>query len=244
MKKILNYIPFYKEENVELYLGDSIELLGKMKSNSIDMIFADPPYFLSNGGISCHSGKQVLVDKGDWDKGLSFNEKNSFNRKWIRRCYRVLKDNGTLWISGTLHNIYSIGYYLEKEGFKILNNITWEKTNPPPNLACRCFTHSTETILWAKKDLKNAKHTYNYLLMKEMNNGKQMKDVWKGSVTSKKEKEYDRTTISTEYSRRNTERRPMGTRTMRHLQRASTRTAHETNTYPKHQIQINICEEP
>ena len=190
MNRILSNIPFYKEENVELYLGDSIELLSKMKSNSIDMIFADPPYFLSNGGISCHSGKQVLVDKGDWDKGLSYNEKNSFTRKWIRRCYRVLKDNGTLWISGTLHNIYSIGYYLEKEGFKILNNITWEKTNPPPNLACRCFTHSTETILWAKKDLKNAKHTYNYLLMKEMNNGKQMKDVWKGSVTSKKEKEY------------------------------------------------------
>ena len=96
----------------------------------------------------------VSVNKGEWDRTLSIKEKHKFNKKWIKECYRVLKDNGTIWISGTLHNIYSIGMALEEEGFKIINNITWQKTNPPPNLSCKTFTHSTETILWARKDLK------------------------------------------------------------------------------------------
>ena len=107
----------------------------------------------------------VSVNKGFWDKYLSVKEKHEFNKKWIKECYRVLKDNGTIWISGTLHNIYSIGMALEEEGFKIINNITWQKTNPPPNLACKTFTHSTETILWARKDLKKCKYTFNYDLM-------------------------------------------------------------------------------
>jgi site-specific DNA-methyltransferase (adenine-specific) len=179
---------FYEEENVRLLLGDSFMLLSKMKKGSVDCIFADPPYFLSNDGISVSGGKQVSVNKADWDKGLSVKEKHQFNRKWIRKCKRVLSDNGTIWISGTMHNIYSVGLALEQEGFKIINNITWKKLNPPPNLACRCFTHSTETIIWAKKNLKNTKHVFNYELMKELNGGKQMKDVWEGSLTSKKEK--------------------------------------------------------
>ena len=87
-----------------------------------------------------------------------------------------------------MHNIYSVGYALEQEEFKIINNITWEKLNPPPNLTCRCFTHSTETVIWAKKNDKNAKHMFNYELMKELNDGKQMKDVWRGPLTSQKEK--------------------------------------------------------
>lgn len=152
------------------------------------MIFADPPYFLSNDGITCKSGKMVSVNKGSWDEISNVNEKHKFNRKWIRLCKRVLKPNGSIWISGTLHNIYSIGMALEQEGFKIINNITWQKTNPPPNLACRCFTHSTETILWAQKDDKKAKHYFNYDLMKELNSGKQMKDVWTGSLTKRSEK--------------------------------------------------------
>ena len=179
---------YYEDESIRLLNGDTFKLLKKIKEKSIDCIFADPPYFLSNNGISVSSGKQVSVNKADWDKGLSVQEKNKFNRKWIKLCKRILKDNGTIWISGTMHNIYSVGTALELEGFKIINNITWEKTNPPPNLACRCFTHSTETVLWAKKDLKKAKHIFNYSLMKEINGGKQMKDVWRGSLTSKKEK--------------------------------------------------------
>ncbi|WP_423740971.1 DNA-methyltransferase, partial [Enterococcus cecorum] len=145
------------DENSVLVQGDSFHLLSQMKEKSIDMIFADPPYFLSNDGITCKGGKMVSVNKGDWDKINSFEDKHEFNRQWIRLCKAVLKDSGTIWISGTLHNIYSIGMALEQEGFKIINNITWQKTNPPPNLSCRAFTHSTETILWAKKDIRKAK---------------------------------------------------------------------------------------
>ncbi len=130
----------------------------------------------------------VTVNKGEWDSSDSLKYKHRFNKKWIKECYRILKDNGTIWISGTLHNIYSIGMALEEEGFKIINNIIWQKTNPPPNLACKTFTHSTETILWARKDIKKCKYNFNYELMKEMNNGKQMKDVWITSLTKPSEK--------------------------------------------------------
>ena len=182
--------PYYHSpnSNFTLYQGDSIEVLHHI-NKQFDMIFADPPYFLSTGnGKVSMNGRFIKFDKGDWDKSSSFQEKYNFNRKWIKECYRVLKDNGTMWISGTLHNIYVIGFVLEKEGFKILNNITWKKTNPPPNISCKCFTHSTETILWCKKDLKKSRYTFNYSLMREINGGKQMKDVWESSLTPPKEK--------------------------------------------------------
>ena len=186
-------MPFYfKASDSLLVLGDSFKVLAKMQSESVDMIFADPPYFLSNNGITCQGGKMVSVNKGTWDKlsvhTTGIEEKHKFNRKWIRLCKRVLRPNGTIWISGTLHNIYSVGMALEQEGYKIINNITWQKTNPPPNLACRCFTHSTETILWAKKDEKKCRHFFSYQKMKEENGGKQMKDVWTGALTKSSEK--------------------------------------------------------
>lgn len=189
MKPIVERLPqpYYEDEDAVLVQGDTLELLPLMPDDCIDMIFADPPYFLSNGGISCQGGKQVSVDKGDWDKGLSIEDKHEFNRTWIRECKRILKPTGTIWISGTLHNIYSIGMALEQEGYKILNNITWEKRNPPPNLSCRYFTHSTETVLWARPHQKKG-HYFNYELMKSLNGGKQMKDVWTGSLTPQKEK--------------------------------------------------------
>lgn len=179
---------YYNKRNFKLIKGDSLEVLKTIKPKSIDMIFADPPYFLSGDGISCSGGKMVSVNKGKWDKKISLQEKHEFNKEWIRLCKRVLTDNGTIWISGTLHNIYSIGMALEEEGFKILNNITWKKLNPPPNLSCRYFVHSTETIIWARKDLKNAHHKFNYTLMRKMNGGKQMKDVWETSLTKPSEK--------------------------------------------------------
>ena len=179
---------YYESENFKLVQGDSLKVLKKLEPKSIDMIFADPPYFLSNDGISCNGGKMVSVNKGEWDKSIGIKEKHKFNRKWIKLCYEVLKDNGTIWISGTMHNIYSIGMALEQEGFKIINNITWKKLNPPPNISCRAFVHSTETIIWAKKDIKKAKHKFNYSLMRELNNGKQMKDVWETSLTKPSEK--------------------------------------------------------
>lgn len=190
MKKLLKgqITPYFETETEQLFLGDCFELLKKVQPESIDLIFADPPYFLSNNGITCQNGKMVSVNKAKWDEGKDLKEKHNFNRKWIRWCKKALTPSGTIWISGTFHNIYSIGMALEQEGFKILNNITWQKTNPPPNLGCRCFTHSTETILWAKKKHKKAKQTFNYALMKEINGGKQMKDVWTGSLTKPSEK--------------------------------------------------------
>ena len=179
---------YFENENFKLINNDTFKALQKFEDKIFDMIFADPPYFLSDNGITCSGGKMVSVNKGKWDKTLSVKEKHEFNKKWIKECYRVLKDDGTIWISGTLHNIYSIGMALEEDGFKIINNITWQKTNPPPNIACKTFTHSTETILWAKKDLKKSKYTFNYSLMKELNDNKQMKDVWTTSLTKPSEK--------------------------------------------------------
>ena len=164
-----------------LYHGNCLELLdaiaAKYPEGRFDCIFADPPYFLSNGGISCHAGRMVKVDKGDWDKSRGPELNHEFNLEWLRRCQRVLKPNGTLWVSGTHHVIFSIGYAMQQLGLKILNDISWEKPNPPPNLSCRYFTHSTETVLWAAKSEKS-KHLFNYQEMKSVT-GKQMKTVWR-----------------------------------------------------------------
>lgn len=170
--------PFFKSESHDFNLlnGDTFELLPQFKFY-FDMIFADPPYFLSNGGISIQSGEVVSVNKGDWDKGLSPEAMNDFNLRWISLCRDKLKDNGTIWISGTYHNIFSVANALTQLGFKILNVVTWAKTNPPPNVSCRYFTYSTEFIIWARKKEKVA-HYYNYELMKRINGDKQMRDVW------------------------------------------------------------------
>jgi site-specific DNA-methyltransferase (adenine-specific) len=173
----------FKSESpfIRLYHGNCLELLdaiaAKHPEGRFDAIFADPPYFLSNGGITCHGGRMVKVDKGDWDKSHGPEVNHEFNLEWLRRCQRVLKPNGTIWVSGTHHVIFSIGYAMQQLGFKILNDIAWEKPNPPPNLSCRYFTHSTETILWAAKN-ENSKHVFNYQEMRKVT-GKQMKTVWR-----------------------------------------------------------------
>jgi site-specific DNA-methyltransferase (adenine-specific) len=142
------------------------------------MVFADPPYFLSNDGLSIQSGQIVSVNKGKWDKSEGFGYINDFNRKWLTLARDKMKEDGTIWISGTMHNIFSVGQILNELGFKILNVVTWEKTNPPPNFSCRYFTYSTEQIIWARKSEK-VPHYFNYELMKQLNGDKQMKDVWK-----------------------------------------------------------------
>jgi site-specific DNA-methyltransferase (adenine-specific) len=163
--------------HIRLYQGDSLELLALLPESSVDLIFADPPYFLSNGGITCHAGKMVSVNKGAWDKSQGPAANHGFNRSWLAACQRILKPNGSLWVSGTAHVIHSVGFAMQQLGFKLLNDISWVKPNPPPNLSCRYFTHSTETIIWAARD-KKSRHTFNYKLMKETNRGKQMKSVW------------------------------------------------------------------
>lgn len=175
-----------KYHDFNLVKGNCIEILSVLDFQ-FDMIFADPPYFLSNGGISVQSGKQVCVNKGGWDKSQGFENDNEFNRKWLTVCRERLKENGTIWISGTYHNIFSVAQMLNELGFRILNCITWAKTNPPPNLSCKFFTHSTEFILWARKN-KKVPHYYNYELMKQINGGTQMRDVWQMPAIGRWEK--------------------------------------------------------
>jgi site-specific DNA-methyltransferase (adenine-specific) len=178
---------------VWLYQGNSLEILdalaAKYPDGLFDMVFADPPYFLSNGGITCHAGRMVKVDKGDWDKSRGPELNHEFNTEWLRRCQRVLKPNGTIWVTGTSHVIFSVGFAMQQLGFKILNDITWEKPNPPPNLSCRYFTHATETVLWAAKSEKS-KHCFNYALMRQIAGGKQMKSVWRIAAPRAAEKEF------------------------------------------------------
>ena len=165
-----------------------MERLKEIEDNSIDTIFADPPYFLSNGGISVQSGKQVCVDKGDWDKGGTPEYIYAFNRQWLSLCRPKLKENGTIWISGTHHNIHVVMRCLQELGYKVLNTITWQKTDPPPNLSCKYFNFSTELIIWARKSEK-VTHKFNYETMKQLNGGTQMTDVWRIPAVSQWEKE-------------------------------------------------------
>lgn len=146
---------FFVDEahGIRLYQSDALALLRESKSEKFDLIFADPPYFLSNGGVTCQNGQMVSVNKGDWDKAPLLEEIHSFNLEWLRECRRILKPNGTIWVSGTAHNIYSVGFAMQTLGYKILNDIAWFKINPPPNLACRYFTHATETMFcWVDVD--------------------------------------------------------------------------------------------
>ena len=166
---------------IYLYQANCLELMDmiaqKYPNGCFDMIFADPPYFLSNGGISCKNGQMVSVNKGDWDKSQGTELNHAFNIEWLKRCQKLLKPNGTIWVSGTMHIIHSIGFAMQQLDYKVLNDIIWQKPNPPPNLSCRYFTHSTETILWAAKN-QSSMHIFNYADMRILNDGKQMKSVW------------------------------------------------------------------
>ncbi len=180
-------VAYHNPLGATILQGDSLELLKTFEDESFDMVFADPPYFLSNGGMTCKNGKRASVNKGKWDKTKGALENHEFNLRWLQECQRVLKPNGTIWVSGTQHVIYSIGFAMQTLGYRVLNDIAWFKVNPPPNLSCRYFTHGTETIIWAGKTAKT-KHTFNYKLMKEMNGGKQMKNLWNIMSPRKAEK--------------------------------------------------------
>ena len=158
--------PYYKKGKFALYQANSLDFLANAKENSVDMIFADPPYLLSNGGFTVHAGKMVSVNKGEWDVSNGYKKDFEFHLAWIKACHRVLKPGGTIWISGTYHSIYQCGFALQVNHFHILNDIAWFKPNASPNLSCRFFTASHETLIWARKD-KKGKHKFNYKLMKE-----------------------------------------------------------------------------
>jgi site-specific DNA-methyltransferase (adenine-specific) len=159
--------------------GDSIAALERLAPHSVDVIFADPPYHLSNGGTTCQSGRRVRVDKGGWDASQGVTSDHAFQMRWLQACRRVLKPSGTIWVSGTQHVIFSVGYAMQELGFHLLNTITWYKPNAAPNLACRFFTHSAEIVLWASPmRTKPLAHRFNYKAMKASNGGRQMRDVW------------------------------------------------------------------
>ncbi len=172
-----------------LFQGDCREVLDQLEPESVDLIFADPPYFLSNGGVTCNSGKMVSVHKGQWDVSRGAEENHAFNLSWLSACKRVLKPNGSIFVSGTRHVIFSVGFAMQQLNFKLLNDIAWHKVTPPPNLSCRYFTHATETIIWAARDGKS-KHIFNYPEMKEENGGKQMQNVWHIMPPRKAEKRF------------------------------------------------------
>ncbi|MCA9667010.1 MAG: site-specific DNA-methyltransferase [Myxococcales bacterium] len=172
-----------------LYQGNCFEVLASLPAESVDLIFADPPYFLSNGGVTCKSGRMVSVHKGEWDVSQGVEENHEFNLRWLSACRRVLRPNGSIFVSGTRHVIFSVGFAMQQLGFKMLNDIAWFKVTPPPNLSCRYFTHATETILWAGRDAKT-KHCFNYKEMKAENGGKQMQSLWSLRPPLKAEKRF------------------------------------------------------
>ena len=189
--------PYFQNDNVTLYLDDAIKRMNAMPEASVDMIFADPPYYLSNGGITVQSGKMVSVDKADWDHSKGVADDYKFHHDWLKAAQRILKPNGTIWVSGTYHSIYLCGHAMQKHGYKVLNDITWFKPNGAPNISCRYFTASHETLLWAAKN-KNSKHTFNYEAMKYnkwegdvfKKEDRQMRSVWSIPTPGLKEKVY------------------------------------------------------
>lgn len=204
--------PYFKNDGFTLYLGDSMKVLGELPENYVDMIFADPPYFLSSGSFTCQNGKMVSVKKGDWDLSNGIKKNFDFHRAWIEACRRVLKPNGTIWISGTYHSIYQCGFLLQATHFHILNDIAWFKPNASPNLSCRFFTASHETLIWARKDAE-AKHKFNYAIIRDWQenykkrfinkitkkedfiellheSGKQMRSVWAINTPQNGEKKF------------------------------------------------------
>lgn len=166
-----------KDKDFTLYHGDSMQILRQLQEQ-VDMIFADPPYFLSNGGKKIQGRRMVSVDKGDWDKLETVDSIDQFNQEWIDACKPILKDDGTIWVCGTFHNIYSVEKCLKNAGFQIINIVTWQKSDPTPTWGELHFNFSSEFIIWARKNPKS-KHYFNYELMKQLNGGVLMPDVWK-----------------------------------------------------------------
>jgi site-specific DNA-methyltransferase (adenine-specific) len=194
--------PVFRDDkhHIRIFQGDCLDILSALPPDSIDLIFADPPYFLSNNGITCHAGRMVSVNKGDWDKlpgsdlgpaRARYEKVHEFNLSWLAACQRLLKPNGAIWVSGTSHVIHSVGFAMQQLEFKLLNDISWVKPNPPPNLSCRYFTHATETIIWAAKN-KKSRHTFHYKEMKQLAGGKQMKSVWAIPPPEPSEKKFGR----------------------------------------------------
>lgn len=171
--------PFYQTGNKEfvLYHGDTMELIGNI-CKQVDMIFADPPYFLSKNISTRINGTWKTFEKGEWDRVRSQDDINAFNRKWLSECRNVLKEDGTIFVTGTYHNIFSVATCMVELGYKILNIIVWQKSDAKPTLSRNYFNFTTEYIVWARKNEKIS-HFFNCDLMEQLNGGVRMSDVWR-----------------------------------------------------------------
>ena len=175
-----------------LHHENVFDLFSRLPAGEFDCIWTDPPYFLSNDGMTCVAGRMAKVNKGEWDRSRGIERDHEFNLKWLSECRRVLEPAGTIWVTGTLHTYLSVGMAMRELGYRILNDIVWQKPNPPPNLGRRCFTHATETVLWATVAPKGSKrrHTFHYDAMRRENGGKQMKNVWRFPAAGREEKKF------------------------------------------------------
>lgn len=171
--------PLYQIGNNEftLFHGDSLELIGHI-GKKVDMIFADPPYFLSKRGIKQINGTWKSFDKGEWDRVTTHNKINEFNKTWLSACRNILKEDGTIFVTGTYHNIFSVATCMVELGYKILNIIVWQKSDAKPTLSRNYFSFTTEYIVWARKNEK-VTHFFNCDLMEQLNGGTRMSDVWR-----------------------------------------------------------------
>lgn len=170
--------------NNKLIIGNCIEELRKLPENSVDLIFADPPYNLQldkNKILYRRNGTKIVSVKDSWDSFSSFEEYDNFSKNWIKECKRVLKPSGSFWVIGSYHNIFRIGKILQDENFWILNDIIWVKRNPLPQIHGVRFCNAHETLIWAQKE-KNKSYTFNYELMKTFNEDKQMRSDWYFSI--------------------------------------------------------------
>lgn len=177
---------YFERDKFQLFHGDTMDILNSL-DKKVDVIFADPPYFLSKGFTMRAKGRVKCFDKGKWDKVRPLSEVNDFNMKWLSLCRNLLKDNGTIWVSGTYHNIYSVANCMVELGYKILNVIVWCKPDAPLTLSDSHFNFSAEYIIWARK-YKDKRHFYNIDLMTSINGGKRMSDVWNIPTTGLWEK--------------------------------------------------------
>jgi len=169
-----------------LHLGDCVDVMKKIPNEQIDLVFADPPYFLSNGGLSIHNRKVVSVNKGDWDKKSNCSDIYGFTKSWLSECYRLLKPNGTIWVSGTTHNIFDVQKAMDELGFHLINMVIWHKVDPPPLIYKNKFRFSYEMVIWAGK---NKSHYFDYESMKKEAHD-EMDDVWNMPAVQMNEKTF------------------------------------------------------
>ena len=163
----------------KIICGETIEELKKIPSNSVDLIFADPPYNLQlEGELQRPDNSTVAAVNDDWDQFSSFATYDKFCEKWLSELKRIVKPSGSIWVIGSYHNIFRIGYIMQNLGFWILNDVIWQKANPMPNFRGKRFTNAHETLIWASKDKNSKKYTFNYEAMKSINDNTQMRSDW------------------------------------------------------------------